>query len=175
MLLFNDGIGFAEVLRHIMIILGIDPGLATVGYGVVNCQRGVFRAIEYGAIITKPHQLLENRLEEIYDSVCTIIERHAIDCMAVEELFFNRNVTTAIDVCQARGVILLAAKKHGVDIYEYTPLQIKQSVVGYGRAEKKQLIYMTQLLLRLPEPAKPDDTADALAVAICHGNSMRGI
>ncbi len=175
MLLFNDGIGFAEVLRHIMIILGIDPGLATVGYGVVNCQRGVFRAIEYGAIITKPHQLLENRLEEIYDSVCTIIERHAIDCMAVEELFFNRNVTTAIDVCQARGVILLAAKKHGVDIYEYTPLQIKQSVVGYGRAEKKQIIYMTQLLLRLPEPAKPDDTADALAVAICHGNSMRGI
>ena len=102
MLLFNDGIGFAEVLRHIMIILGIDPGLATVGYGVVNCQRGVYRAIEYGAIITKPHQLLENRLEEIYDSVCTIIERHAIDCMAVEELFFNRNVTTAIDVCQAR-------------------------------------------------------------------------
>lgn len=158
-----------------MIILGIDPGLATVGYGVVNCQRGVFRAIEYGAIITKPHQLLENRLEEIYDSVCTIIERHAIDCMAVEELFFNRNVTTAIDVCQARGVILLAAKKHGVDIYEYTPLQIKQSVVGYGRAEKKQIIYMTQLLLGLPEPAKPDDTADALAVAICHGNSMRGI
>ena len=175
MLLFNDGIGFAEVLRHIMIILGIDPGLATVGYGVVNCQRGVYRAIEYGAIITKPHQLLENRLEEIYDSVCTIIERHAIDCMAVEELFFNRNVTTAIDVCQARGVILLAAKKHGVDIYEYTPLQIKQSVVGYGRAEKKQILYMTQLLLRLPEPAKPDDTADALAVAICHGNSMRGI
>ena len=175
MLLFNDGIGFAEVLRHIMIILGIDPGLATVGYGVVNCQRGVYRAIEYGAIITKPHQILENRLEEIYDSVCTIIERHAIDCMAVEELFFNRNVTTAIDVCQARGVILLAAKKHGVDIYEYTPLQIKQSVVGYGRAEKKQIIYMTQLLLRLPEPAKPDDTADALAVAICHGNSMRGI
>lgn len=175
MLLFNDGIGFAEVLRHIMIILGIDPGLATVGYGVVNCQRGVYRAIEYGAIITNPHQLLENRLEEIYDSVCTIIERHAIDCMAVEELFFNRNVTTAIDVCQARGVILLAAKKHGVDIYEYTPLQIKQSVVGYGRAEKKQIIYMTQLLLRLPEPAKPDDTADALAVAICHGNSMRGI
>lgn len=175
MVLFNDGIGFAEVLRHIMIILGIDPGLATVGYGVVNCQRGVYRAIEYGAIITKPHQLLENRLEEIYDSVCTIIERHAIDCMAVEELFFNRNVTTAIDVCQARGVILLAAKKHNIDIYEYTPLQIKQSVVGYGRAEKKQIIYMTQLLLKLPEPAKPDDTADALAVAICHGNSMRGI
>ena len=126
MLLFNNGIGFAEVLRHIMIILGIDPGLATVGYGVVNCQHGVFRAIEYGAIITKPHQLLENRLEEIYDSVCTIIERHAIDCMAVEELFFNRNVTTAIDVCQARGVILLAAKKHGVDIYEYTPLQSRK-------------------------------------------------
>ncbi len=156
-----------------MIILGIDPGLATVGYGVVSHQNGKFRAREYGAVITKPHQLLENRLEEIYDSVCTIIERHAIDCMAIEELFFNRNVTTAMDVSQARGVILLAAKKHNVDIYEYTPLQIKQSVVGYGRAEKKQVIYMTQLLLGLSEPAKPDDTADALAVAICHGNSFR--
>jgi len=157
-----------------MIILGIDPGLATVGYGVVNCQSGSYRAIEYGAVITKPHQLLEARLEEIYDSVCTIIERHSIDCMAIEELFFNRNITTAIDVSQARGVILLAARKHGIDIYEYTPLQIKQALVGYGRADKKQIIYMTQVLLHLKEPAKPDDTADALAVAICHGNSMRG-
>ncbi len=156
-----------------MTILGIDPGLATVGYGVVSCQSGNFRAREYGAIITKPHQLLENRLEEIYDSVCTIIDRHSIDCMAIEELFFNRNVTTAIDVSQARGVILLAAKKHNIDIYEYTPLQIKQAVVGYGRADKKQIIFMTQTLLGLSEPAKPDDTADALAVAICHGNSYR--
>lgn len=157
-----------------MIILGIDPGLATVGYGVVNCQSGTYRAIEYGAVITKPRQLLEARLEEIYDSVCTIIERHSIDCMAIEELFFNRNITTAIDVSQARGVILLAARKHGIDIYEYTPLQIKQALVGYGRADKRQIIYMTQVLLHLKEPAKPDDTADALAVAICHGNSMRG-
>ena len=151
-------------------ILGIDPGLATVGYGVVNGKGGEYRAVEYGAIITKPHQLLESRLEEIYDGIGEIIRRHSIDCMAIEELFFNRNVTTAIDVAQARGVILLAARKCGIDIYEYTPLQIKQSVVGYGRAEKRQVIYMTQLLLHLKEPAKPDDTADALAVAICHGN-----
>ena len=155
-----------------MIILGIDPGLATVGYGVVNCQRGVYRAIEYGAIITKPHQLLENRLEEIYDSVCTIIERHAIDCMAVEELFFNRNVTTAIDVCQARGVILLAAKKHGVDIYEYTPLQVKSSIVGYGRAEKKQVQELVRTILHLKAIPKPDDAADALALAITHAYSI---
>ncbi len=157
-----------------MTILGIDPGLATVGYGVVSCQSGSFRAIEYGAVITNPRQLLVARLEEIYDSVCTIIERHSIDCMAIEELFFNRNITTAIDVSQARGVILLAARKHGIDIYEYTPLQIKQALVGYGRADKRQIIYMTQVILKLKEPAKPDDTADALAVAICHGNSMRG-
>ena len=120
-----------------MIILGIDPGLTTVGYGVVNCQRGVFRAIEYGAIITKPHQLLENRLEEIYDSVCTIIERHAIDCMAVEELFFNRNVTTAIDVCQARGVILLAAKKHGIPLLAQMPIDPQlAALTDEGRIEE---------------------------------------
>ncbi len=157
-----------------MTILGIDPGLATVGYGVVNSQGGKYRAVEYGAIITKPKQLLEARLEDIYDSVCTIINRHSIDCVAIEELFFNKNVTTAMDVSQARGVILLAARKHNIDIYEYTPLQIKNSVVGYGRAEKKQVIYMTRLLLNLQSDPKPDDTADALAVAICHGNNMQG-
>ncbi len=157
-----------------MTILGIDPGLATVGYGVVNSSGGIYRAVEYGAIITKPKQLLEARLEDIYDSVCTIINRHSIDCMAIEELFFNKNVTTAMDVSQARGVILLAARKHNIDIYEYTPLQIKNSVVGYGRAEKKQVIYMTRLLLNLQSDPKPDDTADALAVAICHGNNMQG-
>ncbi len=166
MLSYIDKI-YLAVLK--LIILGIDPGLATVGYGVVNCNKGVYRALEYGAIITKPKQLLEARLEDIYDSMCQIIKRHRIDCMAIEELFFNKNVTTAIDVAQARGAILLAARKNNVDIYEYTPLQIKQSVVGYGRAEKQQIIYMTQLLLALKQPVKPDDTADALAVAICHG------
>lgn len=159
-----------------MIILGIDPGLATVGYGVVTAHNGNYRALEYGAIITKPHQLLEARLEDIYDSVDTIINRHRIDCVAIEELFFNTNVKTAVDVCQARGVILLASRKNMKDVYEYTPLQIKQSVVGYGRAEKQQVMYMTKLLLKLKETPKPDDTADALAVAICHGNfSMHAV
>ena len=158
-----------------MIILGIDPGVATIGFGVLKAQRGKNTLLQYGVITTPPGIPLSNRLLQISNDMEELIHTFHPDEMAVEELFFNRNVTTAIDVCQARGVILLAAKKHGVDIYEYTPLQIKQSVVGYGRAEKKQIIYMTQLLLRLPEPAKPDDTADALAVAICHGNSMRGI
>ena len=158
-----------------MLALGIDPGTAICGYGVVDMTGNRLRPVFYGSVLTDKDMQPELRLKKIYDDISDIIDHFHPDFLSVEKLFFNRNVTTAIDVCQARGVILLAAKKHGVDIYEYTPLQIKQSVVGYGRAEKKQIIYMTQLLLRLPEPAKPDDTADALAVAICHGNSMRGI
>lgn len=153
-----------------MVILGVDPGIATIGYGVINAQNGSFSALEYGAIITKPHQLLEDRLLQIFDELTTIIKRHSPDCMALEELFFNKNVKTAVDVSQGRGVILLAARKQGLDIYEYTPLQIKSSVVGYGRAEKQQIMYMTKLLLKLEKEPKPDDTADALAVAICHAN-----
>ena len=149
-----------------MVILGIDPGIATVGFGVIAAANGRFGAIEYGAIITKPHQLLETRLCEIHDAVTELIWRHKPDCMAIEELFFNVNVKTAVDVCHGRGVILLAAAKQGLDIYEYTPLQIKQSVVGYGRAEKQQVMYMTRLLLGLDEVPKPD----ALACAICHAN-----
>lgn len=159
-----------------MLILGVDPGLATVGVGVVEARGGRFRALEYGAIITKPRQLLENRLAQIYDQLTDIIVRHRPDVMAVEELFFNTNQKTEVAVAQARGVILLAAQKQGLDIYEYTPLQIKQSVVGYGRAEKKQIIYMTRVILKLDSDPKPDDTADALAVAICHGNqAMRSV
>lgn len=155
-----------------MLIIGVDPGLATVGVGIIEANNGVYRAVEYGAIITKPRQLLENRLDQIFVRLTDIIDRHKPDCMVVEELFFNTNAKTALDVAQARGVILLAAKKKGLDIYEYTPLQVKQSVVGYGRAEKHQVIYMTKLLLNLKEAPKPDDTADALALAICHGNVM---
>ena len=151
-----------------MVILGIDPGIATVGFGVIAAANGRFGAIEYGAIITKPHQLLETRLCELHDAVTELIWRPKPDCRAIEALFFNVNVKTAVDVCHGRGVILLAAAKQGLDIYEYTPLQIKQSVVGYGRAEKQQVMYMTRLLLGLDEVPKPDDTADALACAICH-------
>lgn len=153
-----------------MIIMGVDPGIATVGYGVIRADRGRYTAIDYGAIITKPRQLLEHRLMIIYDKLTEIIQKHHPDCMAVEELFFNKNIKTAVDVSQGRGVILLAAAKQNVDAYEYTPLQIKSSLVGYGRAEKHQIMYMTKLLLNLKSDPKPDDTADALAVAICHGN-----
>lgn len=152
------------------VILGIDPGIATVGYGVISAEGGTFRALEYGAILTKAHTLLEKRICKIYDDITDIIKRHRPDALAVEELFFNKNVKTAIDVAQGRGVVLLAAEKCGVDIYEYTPLQIKQNLVGYGRAEKAQIMYMTKLLLGLKETPKPDDTADALAIAICHAN-----
>ncbi|MDL2286958.1 crossover junction endodeoxyribonuclease RuvC [Eubacteriales bacterium OttesenSCG-928-G02] len=155
-----------------MTIIGIDPGLATVGYGVVNAVNGKYNPIEYGAIITKPKQLLENRLKQIYDELTDILKRNKIDNAAVEELFFNTNQKTAVDVCQARGVILLALKQQNIDIYEYTPLQVKQSVVGYGRAEKQQVMYMTKLMLKLNEMPKPDDTADALAIAMCHGNHI---
>ncbi len=155
-----------------MLILGIDPGLATIGFGLVMKNGDKYRALEYGAITTAPGQMIEKRLEEIYDAMTELLQRHKPDCMSIEELFFNNNTTTAIDVAMARGVILLAAQQCGVPIYEYTPLEVKSSVVGYGRAEKQQVQYMVRLLLGLKETPKPDDTADALALAICHGNRM---
>ena len=155
-----------------MLILGIDPGLATIGFGFVQKNGDKYRAVEYGAVVTKPHQIVEKRLAEIYDEMIALLERHRPDCMAIEELFFNNNATTAIDVAMARGVILLAAYKKGVEIYEYTPLEVKSSVVGYGRAEKQQVQYMVRLMLGLNETPKPDDTADALALALCHGTRM---
>ena len=157
-----------------MLILGIDPGLATIGFGFVQKSGDRYRAVEYGAITTKPHQIVEKRLAEIYDEMIGLIDRHRPDCMAVEELFFNSNATTAIDVAMARGVILLAAYQKGVEVYEYTPLEVKSSVVGYGRAEKQQVQYMVKLMLGLNETPKPDDTADALALALCHGTRIRG-
>ena len=155
-----------------MLILGIDPGLATIGFGLVMKNGDKYRAIEYGAITTAPKQMIEKRLAEIYDAMIEILTKYKPDCMAVEELFFNNNITTGIDVSMARGVILLAAYKCGVDIYEYTPLEVKSSVVGYGRAEKQQVQYMVRLMLGLNETPKPDDTADALALALCHGTRM---
>ena len=155
-----------------MLILGIDPGLATIGCGLVMKSGDKYRAIEYGAITTAPKQLIEKRLEEIYDSMVELITKCKPDCMVIEEIFFNNNITTAIDVSMARGVILLAAQKCGIDIYEYTPLEVKSSVVGYGRAEKQQVQYMVRLMLGLNETPKPDDTADALALALCHGTRI---
>lgn len=155
-----------------MVILGIDPGLATVGFGIVDYFRDSFAVIEYGAILTAAGEKTENRLSEIYDGVCELCKTYSPDAVSIEELFFNNNRKTAVAVCQARGVILLAAKKCGVPIYEYTPLQIKQAVTGYGRAEKAQIQYMVKNILKLREVPKPDDTADALAMAICHAYSQ---
>jgi len=151
-----------------MIVLGIDPGMAIVGYGVVEKKNRILRPIDYGAITTPPTMEIPQRLVTIYDAVQELIARFRPDEVAIEELFFNKNVKTAITVGHARGVAVLAAAKTGLDLYEYTPLQVKQSVVGYGRAEKSQVQQMVKALLGLKEIPKPDDAADALAVAICH-------
>ena len=154
-----------------MIILGIDPGYAIVGWGVIEYNGSKFRTLGYGSIQTPAGMPTVERLERIYIGMNELIKKYKPDEMAVEELFFNTNSKTAIVVAEARGIILLSAKVNGVNISEYTPLQVKQAVVGYGRAEKKQVITMVTSLLNLPAPPKPDDTADALAIAVCHAHS----
>lgn len=154
-----------------MIVLGIDPGYAIVGYGVVEYHNNHFRVLDFGAITTEAHTPFNERLERIYDCACAIIARYNPEALAIEKLFFNTNQKTAIDVAQARGALVLAAQKAKMPIFEYTPLQVKQSVVGYGRAEKKQVQEMTRLMLNLEKIPKPDDAADALAMAICHCHS----
>lgn len=154
-----------------MTILGIDPGLAIIGWGVLDYQASRFRTVAYGALRTPAGVPTEERLSLIYDGMKTLFETYRPDAMSVEELFFNTNITTGIRVAEARGVILLSAKQAGVPMQEYTPLQVKQAVVGYGRADKQQVIAMVTRILGLKEPPKPDDTADALALAICHAHS----
>lgn len=154
-----------------MVILGVDPGLAIVGWGVVDYTASRFRTLAFGSIQTKAGLPVEERLSQIYAGLSEILERYRPEAMSVEELFFYSNVTTGIVVAEARGVILLCARQHGVPIYEYTPMQVKQAVVGFGRAEKRQVISMVTALLGLKEPPKPDDTADALAIAVCHAHT----
>ena len=154
-----------------MKILGIDPGFAIVGYGIIEYSGGKFRPLEYGAVTTEAGEDMFVRFKKIYDDLTEIIIKATPDAMAIEELFFNSNQKTAINVAQARGIILLAAMNCGVPIFEYTPLQVKQAVVGYGRAEKTQVQQMVKSLLKLEKVPKPDDTADALAIAICHAHS----
>lgn len=156
-----------------MKILGIDPGFAIVGCGVVDYTGNKFTVIDHMAVTTKAGLPLEQRLKTIYEDVGDIIDRYRPDAVAVEELFFNTNTTTAIQVGQARGVILLSAVNRGVEIAEYTPLQVKQAVVGYGRADKHQIQQMVKMILNLKEIPKPDDVADGLALAICHAHSYR--
>ena len=158
-----------------MRILGIDPGYAIVGWGVIDYQRNAFRTVDYGAITTGAGVEFTRRLEEIYNDMTTLLSQAKPDALAIEKLFFNTNTTTAIMVAEARGCILLAARQAGVPVYEYTPLQVKQSVTGYGRAEKKQIQEMTRMLLGLQKVPKPDDTADALALAVCHAHSANSL
>lgn len=155
-----------------MHILGIDPGTAIMGYGLIEKQGNRLIPLAYASWRTPAHTPMPGRLLTLYQELQSFIEAHQPDQIAVEELFFNRNTTTAISVGQARGVILLAAAQAGIPVYEYTPLQVKQAVVGYGRADKKQVQQMVRALLGLKEIPKPDDTADALAIAICHAHSV---
>lgn len=153
-----------------MRILGIDPGYATVGFGVLDYQGMRFSTVEYGAILTEAHTDFSDRLCVIYEDMTYLLEHYKPQCISVEKLFFNTNKTTGIMVAEARGVILLVAGQHQTPVYEYTPLQVKSAVVGYGKAEKAQVMDMTRRILRLDEVPKPDDAADALALAICHGH-----
>ncbi|HHU91971.1 MAG TPA: crossover junction endodeoxyribonuclease RuvC [Halanaerobiaceae bacterium] len=154
-----------------MLILGIDPGLAIVGYSLIEKKGNKYRVCDYGVIKTSAGETNSQRLLNIYQELTDLINTYQPEEMAVEELFFNKNAKTAIEVGQARGVILLAGAQAGIKVAEYTPLQVKQSVVGYGRATKDQVQQMVKALLNLSSLPKPDDAADALAVAICHGNS----
>ena len=154
-----------------MRIIGIDPGYAIVGYGVVDYTGNRFSVVEYGVVTTEAGMPFDQRLARIYDDLDVIFQRFAPQHMSLEKLFFTTNQKTAIDVAQARGVIQLCAIKNATTIAEYTPLQVKQSVVGYGKAEKKQVQIMTKTLLNLESIPKPDDAADALALAICHAHS----
>lgn len=151
-----------------MVILGIDPGYAIVGWGLIEHRNNSFKPLCYGAVTTEADMDFNMRLRVIYDDVCEIIDRFKPEAVAIEKLYFTTNQKTAIMVAEARGVILLAAKQRNLPIFEYTPLQVKTAVTGYGKAKKPQVMEMTRRLLKLPEVPKPDDTADALAIAITH-------
>jgi crossover junction endodeoxyribonuclease RuvC len=154
-----------------LIILGIDPGLATTGYGIVKKEGNSFKLIDYDTITTSSDRTDVDRLSQLYEELLSLIDKYNPEHIAVEELFFNKNVKTAIRVGQARGVILLAGAQQSINVAEYTPLQVKQAVVGYGRASKQQVQQMVKALLNLEDIPKPDDAADALAISICHGHS----
>ena len=154
-------------------ILGIDPGYAIVGFGVLDYDGIRFEPVEYGAVLTEAGTPFPERLRAIHEDIEFIFGKFSPDCMAIERLYFTTNQKTAIDVAQARGITVLSAAMRNIPVSEYTPLQVKQSVVGYGKAEKKQVMEMTKQLLGLAQIPKPDDAADALAIAICHGHSTR--
>ena len=158
-----------------MRILGIDPGIATIGFGAIETSGSKQKLITCGVITTPAHTPLSSRLEQIYGDMGDLLDMFKPDAVAIEELFFNTNITTGISVAHGRGVILLACQKAGVKIYEYTPLQVKQAVVGYGRAEKAQVMDMVRRICGLSAPPKPDDAADAVALALCHARSATSL
>ncbi len=158
-----------------MRILGVDPGVATIGFGLIEADRGSQRLLRYGVINTPAGLPLSNRLYQISRDMEELLGAFHPDEAAVEELFFSKNITTGIAVAHGRGVILLELERAGIPVYEYTPMQVKQAVAGYGGAEKRQVMLMTQRLLKMEEIPRPDDAADALAIAICHGRSATSL
>ncbi|WP_044640507.1 crossover junction endodeoxyribonuclease RuvC [Risungbinella massiliensis] len=154
-----------------MRVCGIDPGIAIVGYGFVDVRGNQLSAVDYGSIQTEAGLAVPTRLKQVYDGTKYLLQKYRPDVVAIEKLFFNRNVTTAFTVGQARGVMMLACEEEGIEITEYTPLQVKMSAVGYGKATKRQVQEMVKLLLNLTQIPKPDDVADALAIAICEAHS----
>ena len=158
-----------------MRILGIDPGYGITGFGLIDAQRGQFSLLRCGAITTPPGMDFSARLEIIYEDMRQLLEVAKPDCVAIEELFFGQNVTTGIGVAQSRGVILLAIRQAGLPVSQYKPMQVKQAVVGYGNATKHQVQDMTRRILQLDAMPKPDDAADAIAIALCHGRSSTSL
>ena len=158
-----------------MRILGIDPGYGIIGFGLIDAQRSSYRFVNCGAITTPPNTEFSCRLEVIYNDMTQLLQVAQPDVVAIEELFFGHNVTTGINVAQSRGVILLAIRQAGVPFFEYKPMQVKQAVVGYGNATKHQVQDMTKRLLHLQAMPKPDDAADAIAIALCHARSSTSL
>lgn len=158
-----------------MMILGIDPGYGTTGFGLVYADRGTLQLMQYGVVTTPASKPLSERLVMLYDDISALVRQLKPDAVAVEELFWGHNVTTGIGVSHGRGVILLAVAKAGVPVFEYTPMQVKQAVVGYGKAEKRQVMEMTKRLLKMDKVARPDDAADAIAIALCHARSSTSL
>ncbi|AEE91318.1 component of RuvABC resolvasome, endonuclease [Tepidanaerobacter acetatoxydans Re1] len=156
-----------------MLIMGVDPGIAISGYGIISNEQSNCYVVEYGVIRTPPKLAMPYRLKQIHEGYIELIQKYKPDVVAVEELFFNKNAKTIISVGQARGVAVLAAALSKIEVFEYTPLQVKQAVVGYGRADKQQVQQMIKTSFNLEELPKPDDAADALAVALCHMNSYK--
>jgi len=158
-----------------MRILGIDPGVATIGFGLIEADRSRQQLLQYGVITTPAGLPLSRRLWQISQDMNELLTAFKPDEAAVEELFFSKNITTGIAVAHGRGVLLLELERAGIPVYEYTPMQVKQAVAGYGGADKRQVMLMTQRLLRMKDVPKPDDAADALAIAICHGRSATSL